>query len=119
MTWTAIFTVSAAIFCLLCALSALLNAISVNHDLGSSVRRARSNAAQIESLQISLDSLQTEVLRLANSKKMTDVRNATEHVKPSTKRPSVISSEPDAATDPEAWRAWMNAQLRINPRQNQ
>jgi hypothetical protein len=120
MEWTVIFTATAAIVCLLSALVAFSNAIRASHERASQARRMRSNELQIESLQISLDSLTVETQRLANSKKMSDVRNATEHLKPKERRGQIVtSSEPDATVDPEAWRAWMNAQLRITARPNQ
>jgi hypothetical protein len=46
------------------------------------------------------------VANLANQVKMTKVRKALTHTDKSAQ------GEPDPKTDPEAWRAWMNAKLR-------
>jgi hypothetical protein len=59
-----------------------------------------------QSLEQRLTECEGTLLLLANKLKMTKVRNAVTH----TDRDK--GGEPDAKLDPEAWRAWKNAQLR-------
>lgn len=91
---------------------ALASAVTARHERVSLARRMRLIELAHESWQTSQDDMAIELKRMANSKKMQDVRAATEHTSKSKPRSSVISSEPDAAADPEAWRAWMNSQIR-------
>jgi hypothetical protein len=58
-----------------------------------------------QSLATRLDELEATIGVLANRLKMTKVRNAATHV-------ADTGGEPDPKIDPEAWRAWKNAQLR-------
>jgi hypothetical protein len=59
-----------------------------------------------QSLETRLTECEGTLLLLANKLKMTKVRNAVTH----TDRDK--GGEPDAKSDPEAWRSWKNAQLR-------
>lgn len=71
-----------------------------------------SKPLQAESFDSRLNELADVVSLLANRVKMMKVRNATTH----TDRDK--GGEPDAKSDPEAWRAWMNAQLGKPKRQS-
>ena len=53
-----------------------------------------------------LSELEQTLSLLANRVKMTKVRNVVTHAERDK------GGEPDAKSDPEAWRAWKNAQLR-------
>lgn len=112
MPWTVFFTAFAVIASALFCLVALLSAIRARHATASSARRLRLLELHTESLTESVTQMQVELLRIANSKKMTDVRMATEHTSKSKRLTSVINSEPDVTADPEGWRAWKNSQLR-------
>lgn len=57
-------------------------------------------------LEQRLSELEQTLSLLANKLKMTRVRNAVTHTDRDKK------GEPDAKSDPEAWRTWKNAQLR-------
>ena len=59
-----------------------------------------------QSLEQRLSEFEQTLSLLANRLKMTRVRNAVTH----TERDK--GGEPDAKSDPEAWRTWKNAQLR-------
>jgi len=59
-----------------------------------------------QSLETRLSELEQTLSLVANRVKMTKVRNAVTH----TDRDK--GGEPDANSDPEAWRAWKNSQLR-------
>jgi CRP-like cAMP-binding protein len=66
-----------------------------------------------KSFETRLHEAESALSLLANRVKMQKVRNAITHVERDK------GGEPDAKSDPEAWRAWMNAQLRIAPRNPQ
>ena len=57
-------------------------------------------------LETRLSEFEETLSLLANRVKMTRVRNAVTHAERDK------GGEPDAKSDPEAWRAWKNAQLR-------
>lgn len=59
-----------------------------------------------QSLEQRLSEYESTLSLLANRLKMTKVRNAVTHVDRDK------GGEPDPRLDPEAWRAWKNAQLR-------
>ena len=59
-----------------------------------------------QSLETRLSELEQTLSLVANRVKMTKVRNAVTHLERDK------GGEPDAKSDPEAWRAWKNAQLR-------
>ena len=58
------------------------------------------------SLEARLNEFEQTLSLVANRVKMTRVRNAVDHGVRDK------GGEPDAKSDPEAWRAWKNAQLR-------
>lgn len=58
------------------------------------------------SFETRLDEYEKTLSMLANKLKMTKVRNAITHIDRDN------GGEPDARSDPEAWRTWKNAQLR-------
>jgi hypothetical protein len=59
-----------------------------------------------KSFETRLDEYEKTLSLLANKLKMTKVRNAITHIGRDN------DGEPDAKSDPEAWRAWKNSQLR-------
>lgn len=107
--WTAISGVLLAI-CFALSLWAALSAaraVAAVMGLRDDLRRfAASNSKPDEQRMTELE----ETVRLmANKLKMMKVRNALTHVKRDA------DEEPDVRSDPEAWRAWMNAKLRASP----
>jgi hypothetical protein len=100
---------------ILCALSVALSLFALVISLYaartanrlSAWRRANkeSRASELQSLRDLIDEQGRALLEVANRVKMQRVRNAANHVRGS-------QGEPDARTDPDAWRNWKNAQLR-------
>lgn len=74
-------------------------------ELQRSLSALRPLAAQ--SLETRLTELEESLSILANRVKMTKVRNAAMHLERDK------GGEPDAKSDPEAWRTWKNAQLQV------
>jgi len=105
--WLAIFCVSSAIASAMCLLGCLFVARSAARDSGSLHKRISSCESTAQSVIISQREWQEVVTDLANQIKMTKVRKALNHT--GGTRPG---GEPDPKLDPEAWRAWKNAQLR-------
>lgn len=98
----------------------VLTVLSLLASLGATFLAVRS-AARVLELQLAFQSfrpLDAKLLEqrlseyeqtlslLANKLKMTRVRNAVTHTDRDKR------GEPDAKSDPEAWRTWKNAQLR-------
>jgi len=73
-------------------------------ELQQALQRLKPLAPQ--SIETRLNEIESTLSVVANRVKMTKVRNAVTH----TDRDK--GAEPDARLDPEAWRAWKNAQLR-------
>jgi gas vesicle protein len=89
------------------ALASLHSALSARAERELLARRLRSVELRTQSAEESLQELTEVVQKMANSQKMQRVRMATTHA---TKVSS--SGEPDVKSDPEAWRAWQNKQLK-------
>lgn len=104
--WLVTFCVLSAIASGLCLLGSLYVARNARRDSESLRKKVLSCESQARSITTSLTEWQEVVAQLANSVKMTKVRKALTH----TDRDK--GGEPDARSDPEAWRAWKNAQLR-------
>jgi len=104
--WTVISSVSIVL-----SLLASLVAISLAARSAVAVQELR-QAFQVlkrsdsKSFETRLDEYEKTLSLLANKLKMTKVRNAITHINRDS------DGEPDAKSDPEAWRAWKNAQLR-------
>lgn len=103
--WTAIFYASTALLCVLCSLWTSSVARGAYRDSESLRRKVTSIESGMQSVITSHESWQEVVTDLARSVKMAKVRKGI-----STQ--SGVNGEPDAKSDPEAWRAWKNAQLR-------
>lgn len=103
--WSVIFSVSSVVIALLSLAVAFFAARIASHARELPQARLRSVESRTESLVASLNDLQSTMEVLANRVKMQRVRNFAMHAVKS-------DGEPDAATDPEGWRAWKNAQLR-------
>jgi CRP-like cAMP-binding protein len=101
-------------------ISSVLIVLSLLASLGATFLAVRS-AARVLELQLALQNFkpldaksfeqrlsefEQTLSLLANKLKMTRVRNAITHVDRDK------GGEPDAKSDPEAWRTWKNAQLR-------
>ena len=102
-----------AIFCALSAIASgffLLGTFAVARraarDWESLQQRLRSCESQAQLVITSQREWQDVTADLANQIKMHKVRKALNHTKGDNR------GEPDAKSDPEAWRAWKNAQLR-------
>jgi hypothetical protein len=105
--WVSIFYVLTAIASGIFALASLHSALSARAERESLGRRLRSVESRTQSTEESLQELTEVVQKMANSQKMQRVRSATTHA---AKVGS--SGEPDVRSDPEAWRAWQNKQLK-------
>lgn len=104
--WTVIFSVLIALSLaasLAATLWAVRNAAAVQE---LQLRFANFRTLDAQSLEQRLNEFESTLSVLANRLKMTKVRNAVTHVDRDK------SAEPDARSDPEAWRAWKNSQLR-------
>jgi hypothetical protein len=88
--------------CLIGSISAVLTARAERELL---LKRLHSCESQLKLNASYVDELREVVESMAQSQKMSRVRKATTHATGSR-------GEPDAKTDPEAWRAWMNSKLR-------
>jgi hypothetical protein len=104
--WLAIFCALSALWCMVCLTATFL--IAKNASAASALlrRNLHSCESSMRSHAASLTELESVVASIAHSIKMTKVRKALTH----TDRDK--GGEPDAKSDPEAWRAWKNAQLR-------
>jgi hypothetical protein len=104
--WTAISSVSIALS-LLCSFLAIrfaAQSVRVVQELRQALQALEPSGNK--SLEIRLGECESALVLLANKLKMTKVRNAINHIGRDK------DGEPDAKSDPEAWRAWKNAQLR-------
>lgn len=104
--WNAFFFVSIAFVCVLCAILTCIVARNASQVSASQRRRLTSIESGMQSIITSHESWQELVAEMAHSMKMAKVRRG---LKSNT---SSENGEPDAKSDPEAWRAWKNAQLR-------
>lgn len=104
--WTVIFSVLIALSLLGSLVAIFLAARSV--VLVQELRQAFAAWKPLDSrsYETRLDEYEKTLTLLANKLKMTRVRNAITHVGRDN------DGEPDAKSDPEAWRAWKNMQLR-------
>jgi len=109
--WIAIFCVSSAILAACSLVGCVLVVRNAVADAESKARALRSVPSRIESLQESVDGLQTELERLANKVKMQRVRNVTEHQPTARSRPG---DEPDPYKNPDEWRTWINDKMARN-----
>ena len=105
--WLTFFYVSIAIVCVICALVSLRSVRFAGHELELQAAQLRSIESRLRSVEDSNNEQLQLVAKVANSQKMQRVRAATEHA---TKVGS--NGEPDVRSDPEAWRAWQNKQLK-------
>lgn len=104
--WTVIFNVL-TVFALSVSLAAIYLAVrsaGVVSELQQVCRDFRKSAGPL--LEQRVKECEETLSLLANRVKMTRVRNAVTHAERDK------NGEPDAKSDPEAWRAWKNAQLR-------
>ena len=106
--WSVIFSVVSVLTAASSLVLALWSVRIARAALESSQAAQGLPASQLRSLRDSIEELTQNQLDFANRLKMTKVRAATRHADRSTGN----GEEPDARTDPEAWRAWKNAQLR-------
>ena len=104
--WLDFFFALTALICLGSVAVTLYVAFAARAAWESLPRAVRSNASAIRSIEISLQEISDTQLQVANSVKMTKVRKALTHTDRS-------GQAPDPKADPEAWRAWMNGQLRL------
>jgi len=104
--WIVTFSALAAILSAGCLMGCVVLVQTAGRERESLHVRVRSCESRTESLVHSLNDIQNTMEVLANRVKMQRVRNSALHALGST------GGEPDVRTDPEAWRAWKNAQLR-------
>ena len=104
--WQGFFFALTALICLASTAATLYVAFAAKADWESLQRAVRSNASAIRSIEVTLQELSDTQLQVANSVKMTKVRKALTHT-------GSKGEAPDPKVDPEAWRAWMNGQLRL------
>jgi hypothetical protein len=104
--WTVISSVSIALSLLASLVAMFLAARSVVAVQELRQVLQASKQWDSKSFEIRLAETESALVLLANKLKMTKVRNAITHVGRDN------GGEPDAKSDPEAWRAWMNTQLR-------
>lgn len=115
--WSVISSVLSVLACFLSIAAVFYSARSVTVSRELLDQSSRLPASRISSLETSLADTQDALQAVANRVKMQRVRNIADHATgPRTKVGS--SGEPDAATDPEGWRNWMNAQLRLGKKAN-
>jgi hypothetical protein len=103
--WPSIFYALTAILCASCLAGSISAVLTARAERDSVLRNLRLCESQIKLQRDSLEDLRIVVEGIAQSQKMQRVRRATTHAVGS-------SGEPDAKSDPEAWRAWKNSQLR-------
>jgi hypothetical protein len=103
--WIVIFSVSSVVIALLSLAAASFAVRIARQGAELPQERLRSVESRTESLVASLNDMQVTMEVIANRVKMQRVRNTAMHAVAS-------AGEPDSRTDPEAWRAWKNAQLR-------
>lgn len=102
--WNYIFfalTVTGSVLCLIACISVARHADRARESV---LKRLRSVESRTELLQVSADEMLQTTTELANRIKMQTVRRAANHAAGS-------SGEPDCATDPDRWRAWMNQKI--------
>ena len=106
MSWSGFLFVSTALMCIGCAIWAFLSAQAAAAGLASVRRRLSSVESQTQSIATSCESWKSATLELGESLKMMKVRRAM------ATRTSA-DGEPDATREPEQWRAWQNARIRL------
>lgn len=104
--WTVTFSVLSVLSCLGSLLAIYLAVRSA--ALGRALLRRFESFKTLDAklLDARLLELEQTISLVANRVKMTRVRNNATHAERDK------GGEPDARSDPEAWRAWKNAQLR-------
>jgi hypothetical protein len=103
--WIVISSVLSVVLSTIALLVASFAAISASRAAASPQVKLHSVESRLGSLENSVPEIQAALTTISNSVKMARVRSAALH--------SVGSGgEPDVRTDPEAWRAWQNKQLR-------
>jgi len=103
--WNLIFSVLSVILCVGCLAGCLSAVLTARAERDSLLRKLRSCESRTTSAELSIDEMRELVAGVINSQKMARVRKASLHAVGS-------SGEPDPKENPEAWRAWMNTQLR-------
>lgn len=103
--WLSIFYALTVILCSLCLIGCIFVAQNATRESESVRRRLRSLELRTESAERSLEEWTQTTTDIVNRVKMMKVRGAANHS-------SGARGEPDAKSDPEAWRAWKNQQLR-------
>lgn len=103
--WTVISSALIAGVCFACLTGCIVTVRNAVAERESLLKRLRSCESKVQSNADSVEQLTEMVATIAQQQKMQRVRKATTHATGS-------SGEPDARSDPEAWRAWKNAQLR-------
>lgn len=105
--WTAIFCALSAAIALLSLAVSVFAARRAARVAALPQERLRSVESRLGSIEGSIPEMQQTMEVLANRVKMQRVRTAANHVQAGS------NGEPDVRSDPEAWRAWKNSQLRI------
>lgn len=103
--WNAIFFAVTALLCAGCAAVSLFGAKRAFRASESLARKITLIESRLQSIVTSHSQWSELVEELARTVKMQKVRRG-------ISANGLKGGEPDARTDPEAWRAWKNAQLR-------
>jgi len=106
----AIFCVSSALLCVVCAIQSATAVRNARAATASVHRRLSSIESQLTLAVTSMEEWKKTTAQLSESIKMSKIRRGLSM----TDRRSTVDGEPDSAQDPEAWRAWMNARLRAD-----
>jgi hypothetical protein len=104
--WTVTFSVLIALNFTASLVAIYLAVRSAGRVLELQLAFQRFKPLDAQLLETRLSEYESTLSLLANRLKMTKVRNATMHLERDK------GGEPDAASDPEGWRRWKNAQLR-------
>lgn len=107
--WSVFFSVVSVLTAAISLVLALWSVRIAKAALASSQAVRALPESRLQSLRDSIEELTQNQMDFANRLKMTKVRAAVRHADKSN---GSASGEPDARVDPEAWRAWKNAQLR-------
>lgn len=107
--WTDFSIVLIVSLCIGSAILAFASAHNAARERESLQRRLRSVESQTRLLDSSQSELREIVQSMAESQKMQRVRRATTHAT----QKAGSQGEPDPVREPELWRAWKNAQLRV------
>lgn len=107
--WTGFFYALIALACIGSLTGCVVSVRNVQAERESLHRRLRSVESQTRLLDSSQTELREIVQGMAESQKMQRVRRATTHAT----QKAGSQGEPDPVREPELWRAWKNAQLRV------